>query len=230
MHITSPTIIIILLHLVNIDYAHESTGFPTWHRQYLLWLEWELQYMMKESRPDTYHMFRLHYWDWRKNKQTNANSPFEINRLGVTMNISGFPRVQGELVSDGWETRCWRLEPGSICDPTVNTGPLQRCPFTGDPCSIDNPHWPSVDEVATAVSMSSYDGEKYDQFSKSGFRNYMEGNNVLSDDQDGRQMCSENQLCLCETGGPQCEGSEASTPIASVLHNSVSGLKPKDSV
>ena len=69
--------------------------------------------------------------------------------------------------------------------------------------------------------MSSYDGEKYDKFSKSGFLDYMEGFNVLSDDQDGHQMCSENQLCLCETGGPQCEGSEASRPIVSLLYNSV---------
>lgn len=207
---------------LDIDYAHESTGFPTWHRQYLLWLEWELQYMMKESQPDNYHTFRLHYWDWRKNKQTNANSPFKSNRLGVTMNTGGRPRVQGDLVTDNdWQTRCWRLEPGSICDPNENTGPLQRCPFTGDPCSINNPHWPSDAQVYTAVTRSPYDDGSYNKSSKTGFRNYMEGFDVLNDDNAGRQSCSENQLCICNTGGPQCEGSQASGPIARLLHNSI---------
>ena len=42
------------------------------------------------------------------------------------MNVTGFPRVQGDLVGSGWETRCWRLEPETICDPNVGTGPLQR--------------------------------------------------------------------------------------------------------
>ena len=29
------------------DYAHESTGFPTWHCQFLLWFESEVQYMLE---------------------------------------------------------------------------------------------------------------------------------------------------------------------------------------
>ena len=88
--------------VVYADYAHEATGFPTWHRQYLLWLEWELQYMLRETiQLDTYYTFRLHYWDWRKERQTDENSPFKSNRLGVTVNITGFPRVQGDLVGSG---------------------------------------------------------------------------------------------------------------------------------
>ena len=39
-----------LTELDNMDYAHESTGFPTWHRQFLLWFEWEIHiiYYAKE--------------------------------------------------------------------------------------------------------------------------------------------------------------------------------------
>ena len=217
--------------VVYADYAHEATGFPTWHRQYLLWLEWELQYMLRETtQPNTYYRFRLRYWDWRKERQTDENSPFKSDRLGVTVNVNGFPRVQGDLVSDGWETRCWRLEPGLICDPNNKTGPLQRCPFTDprvDPCDVSNPDWPTNAHVDEAVDMSSYDSGTHDKLSTSGFRNYMEGFSVLSNDQDGRDACSTNRLCACETGGPKCEGPQPDTPIARLLHNSVSSHRFK---
>ena len=72
----------------------------------------------------------------------------------------------------------------------------------------------------------------YDKFSTSGFRNYMEGFDVLTDDQAGRQDCAGDELCQCETRGSgcscetgsDCEGSQASQLIAScrLLHNSVS--------
>ena len=134
--------------------------------------------------------------------------------------------IDGDLVGDGpdrWETRCWNLTSGLICDPNENTGPLQRCPFTGDPCSINNPHWPSADQVAKAVGMPIYDDDTYGKFSNSGFHNYMEGFSVLSDNEAGVQSCSKNQLCRCETGDDKCrEGSQSSRPLARLLHNSVS--------
>jgi hypothetical protein len=106
-----------MLSIAYADYAHESTGFPTWHRQYLLWLEWELQYMLKETtRPNTYYMFRLHYWDWRKEMQTDENSPFKDNRLGSTVYRGGNLIVEGTL-AHGWTHRCWKFTPGLICDP-----------------------------------------------------------------------------------------------------------------
>jgi hypothetical protein len=224
------------------DYAHESTGFPTWHRQYLLWLEWELQYMLKETQPNTYHTFRLHYWDWRKEQQTSENSPFVSDRLGVTTDngsvqfminrhrvttVNGSVRIDLVRSTIGWETRCWNVKP-QICNPNVNTGSLRRCPIPDsgeDPCRYDNPLWPTINDVNNAVGMSSYDGSTYDKFSTSGFRNYMEGFDVLTDDQAGQ--CAENVLCACETGDPKhlCRsdrGSQASRPITRLLHNSVS--------
>ena len=211
---------------MRVDYAHESTGFPTWHRQYLLWLEWELQYMQKEMQVDNYHMFRLHYWDWRSEMQSDTNTPFKHNRLGVTVNEGGFPRVQGDLVNDGWDTRCWRLDPGEICDPNINDDsrgihPLQRCPLIDDPCSINNSDWPSIANVSDAINMSSYDDGEYNRFSTSGFRNFMEGFHVLLNDPAGRDDCSANRLCLCGND-PKCAEEQSSTPIARLLHNSVS--------
>ena len=54
--------------------------------------------------------------------------------------------------------------------------------------------------------MSSYDSGTHDKVTPSGFRNYMERFNVLSNDQDGRDACSTNRLCACETGGPETGG------------------------
>ena len=209
------------------DYAHEATGFPTWHRQFLLRLEWEIQYMIKDRLPDradNYYMFRLHYWDWRQEMQTNENSPFKSNRLGETRDVGGFPRVHGDLVSDGWDTKCWNLEVGVICNPNAGTGKLQRCPFTGTrPCDVDNPDWPTVADVKQAIEISIYDdGDHYDKFSRSGFRNFMEGFNVLSNSSSDIKRCAEDRLCKCDPDdNPQCDGTPPTTPIARVLHNSV---------
>ena len=178
--------------------------------------------MLKETRPLTYHKFRLYYWDWRKDMQTNENSPLKRNRLGETVNINGFPRVQGDLVSNGWDTKCWNLDPGQICDPNNATRPLQRCPFTGtDPCNINNPDWPTSADVDKAIGMSRYDDDTYDKSARSGFRNFMEGFNVLNNDTVGLDTCSSNSLCLCGEN-PKCDDTEPSIPIARLLHNSVS--------
>ena len=137
------------------------------------------------------------------------------------MNVGGFPRVQGDLVSNGWNVKCWNLPTGMVCNPNNVTGQLQRCPFTeSDPCNINNPDWPTVENVKQAIQMSNYDVSSYDKYSRRGFRNYMEGFVVLSDSDIA--SCGQNRLCLCDTGGSQCTGNNASTPIARVLHNSVS--------
>ena len=175
------------------------------------------------ERADNYYMFRLHYWDWRQEMQTDKNSPFKSNRLGETRNVNGFPRVQGDLVRDGWDVRCWNLPKGFICNPDNVTGQLQRCPFTGtNPCDVNNPDWPTVAAVKQAVQMSSYDDSNYDKYSRSGFRNFMEGFNVLSNSSSDISSCANDRLCKCATGGFQCDGESPNTPITRVLHNSVS--------
>ena len=192
--------------------------------------------MLKETRPNTYHTFRLHYWDWRKEQQTSENSPFTLDRLGERTGIS---TVRSRFVNSGWSTRCWRPDDNdndrSICNPNMDTGPLQRCPTIDseeDPCRFNNERWPTLDEVNNAVGMSSYDGSTYDKFSTvtSGFRNYMEGFKVREDDEIERQNCARDELCRCETGGStcscatgsDCEGSQPSQPIDRLIHNTVS--------
>ena len=43
----------------ELDYAHEATGFPTWHRLFLLWFEREMQILLRDDN------FTIDYWDWR---------------------------------------------------------------------------------------------------------------------------------------------------------------------
>ena len=38
----------------------------------------------------------------------DTNLPFQLNRLGKTMNINGLPVVQGgEVFPSSWNTICW---------------------------------------------------------------------------------------------------------------------------
>ena len=94
--------------------------------------------MLKNEGREDYYMFRIPYWDWRKEKQTDDNSPFKSNRLGETVNNNGLPQVHGDLYSEflnNWSTVCWEKEKSySICNPWVPTGQLQRCP-TKESCS-----------------------------------------------------------------------------------------------
>ena len=212
------------------DYAHESTGFPTWHRQFLLWFEWEVQYMLKDlqMKPIDYYMFRIPYWDWRKEKQTNDNSPFKSNCLGETVNNNGLPEVHGDLHSaflNNWQTICWEKSEKSysICNPQQSTGQLQRCP-TKESCSSKNELWPSSDDVNKALSQKEYDNPPFDRTSTKSFRNQLEGFMPLSNDKF--QTCQESRLCKCDVGNFNCtennNGRQPGNPIQRLLHNSVS--------
>ncbi len=114
---------------IQVDYAHQSTGFPTWHRQHLLWLESEIQWMLKSQGEYDYHTFRIHYWDWRRGSR--SHELFQMNKLGRSItNQNGQSQVSGDLVSDGWDTICWYNgsgnAKGTICNPNIKTGPLLR--------------------------------------------------------------------------------------------------------
>ena len=214
------------------DYAHESTGFPTWHRQFLLWFEWEIQYMLKSMEQNDYYTFRIPYWDWRKEMQTDNNSPFHFDRLGKTTNINGLPVVQGgEVFPSSWDTICWEKtmdKSHAVCNPEIKTGQLQRCPFTDEPCSIHNPIWPSDKEVQAVLSLKSYDASPFSEKSLDSFRNQLEGFKPLSN--DSIQTCRNDRLCLCSIGDIMCAESKNDTvtsiqpgdPIQRLLHNSVS--------
>ena len=208
---------------LKVDYAHESTGFPTWHRQYLLWMEWEIQYMLKPTRPDTYHTFRLPYWDWRREiqKSTVPFTPFTRARLGTVTNNNNLPQVTGDLFDrNEWRTICWfnnineDNNPAPVCDPSDVNGQrlLQRCPLLQisdrNPCDPDNEDWPTVKDVNDALGKSTYDVRNFDRYTNAGFRNFLEGFVPVT-----RDECENDRFC---------DTDKENRSILRKLHNTVS--------
>ena len=182
-----------------IDFAHEATGFPTWHRLFLLWFERETQIALRDP------MFRFHYWDWRDPVQHDAL--FMENRLGKSTNSV----VEG-IIFQNWPTLCWNDTtklPGEVCDPTVETDPLRRCPGTA--CRQSNENWPSYADVNYAIGMKEYDASPFNRYVEtSSFRNYMEGFKI-----DPPELtCERKELCAIDE--------RMNVNVNRKLHNSVS--------
>ena len=188
-----------------VDYAHEGTGFPTWHRQLLLWLEREIQVQTKN------HTFRLPYWDWRDPSQREIL--FKKERLGES--VDGV--VIGDLFTN-WTTSCWEDTKGieypiPICNPTISSNQvLRRCP-NPKLCIKDNPNWPSASDVNEAINIEDYDAIAFDRYvnqsKKPSFRNFMEGFVVKSDG--------------CEEDDTLCTPAKSSSmpAVTRKLHNTV---------
>ena len=155
-----------------VDYAHEGPGFPTWHRQLILWLEREIQVQIHD------HTFRLPYWDWRDPSQREIL--FKRDRLGE--NVDGI--VVGDLFTN-WKTFCWENPTGlsypvPLCDPTVSDNQiLRRCPHPNTYlCERNGTNWPTYGDVKKALSIENYDTFPYTRFVEetgTSFRNYFEG-------------------------------------------------------
>ena len=177
--------------------------------------------MLKSIGQEDYHSFRLPYWDWRVEIQKSTGIPaeelFTERRFGATQNISGYPRVVGDIVEpDGWGSLCMRWD-FVICDPNVNTGPLQRCPFTGtDPCSSDNPDWPTIKEVNDVLAIDQFDSPPYNILSRSGYRAVVD--NYIHDDFED---CRNDRMCRCQPfGGPNCDLSNAPPNVTVAAYSS----------
>ena len=190
------------------DYAHQGTGFPTWHRLYLLWFEREIQ--IETGDP----MFTLHYWDWRDPEQREAL--YTRDRLGENVNGT----VMGTLF-ENWQTYCWQnivpliqsgISPIPICDPTVPSNEtLRRCPID-TLCSKESPNWPTYNDVNDVVSIQAYDALPYDLRvlgSDTSFRNRMEG--TLA---EPGVDCGNNTMCFVNFN--------VAIVVKQKLHNAVS--------
>ena len=143
--------------LGGIDFAHEATGFLTWHRLLLLWFEREVQVVLNQTD------FTLSYWDWTNEEEREEY--FITGRLNVSENPL-----------NTWPTYCWyETQDGTICDPSIPTAnKLRRCPLE-EACRADNSFWPSKDDLEEALNETSYDMTPYDKMANSSFRNFLEG-------------------------------------------------------
>lgn len=148
-------------------------------------------------------MFRFPYWDWRLEIQRSygmtSDELFSFNRLGETRNISGRPVVFGDLIGENWDTICL-ANFGQICDPTVSTGPLQRCPFTQpDLCSSTNPDWPKMHELNQAMEFEELETPPFNITSINCMRAFSDFPYVPSIEE-----CQRDSYCQCIPGGAQC--------------------------
>ena len=187
------------------DYAHESTGFLTWHRILLLWLERELQIL---NETDT---FRISYWDWTNEEEraTLHERLFTDERLGSSNSDS--PEVTGDYFdSSKWETICLG-KTFMKCNPHDTTGSLKRC-LNDTYCDSEFPEWPSREDLEKAWSFNSFGNpEKYNKYAENSFANFVEGYQRKDD------TCGSTTFCNCDL-----RSGEDETKFARKLHNSVS--------
>ena len=189
-----------------VDYAHEGPGFPTWHRQLILWLEREIQVELRD------HTFRLPVWDWRN--PALRDILFRQDRLGENVN--------GEVVGDlftNWQTFCWADNNGlpypvPICDPTIPSNQsLRRCPSPNSYlCDKNGQNWPTYEDSYKALSIETYDAAPYTRFvegRRSSFRNFYEGFVVMPE-----LNCRGDTMCLVDM--------VKNVTIHRKLHNAVS--------
>ena len=129
--------------------------------------------------------FSLPYWDWTKLE--NRNSVLSNDWFGESVNGT----IHGRFAT--WQTICWNKSELScdgkdiLCDPTIPTGPIRRCPVELA-CNENSTLWPTQKDVDMAIGTKDYDSSPY-SFASNGFRSYAEGfvnNSCGSDD----QLCS----------------------------------------
>ena len=170
-----------------------------------------------------YHTYRSPYFDWRREIQEGSGVKFEDilveNRFGFTNYSSGFPVVSGQLVGD-WQSVCAQSL-RRICNPSIPTGPIQRCPIP-DRCRSNNPDWPTLERVNRALSFETFDAAPWNELSSDGFRSFVDFE-IGSD----AEVCQNDRMCLCVGGDINCTSPEiaAGSPtitLASRMHTTVS--------
>ena len=166
---------------IGCDYAHDSTGFLTWHRTYLLWFERELQILSGNES------FRLSYWNYSdfEGESDWKGLLFNDNKLG---GYDSAGDVTGPYFNaENWDTICF-LAPNDICDPRKSTGGLIRCPIE-DRCTRNYNGWPTKADIDATLAKSSFsDPNIFNKYSKNTFSNDVEGYIPVDD-------CGEWTLC-----------------------------------
>ena len=179
---------IILLFYLALDYAHESVGFLTWHRLYLLWLEREMQYVLNDAQ------FTLRYWDWTT--QDDRKAFFVDGRLGASSDGT----VTGTLMNTPkWYSVCKgdKTNDKSVCNPKIdrdNTG-IIRCK-NATKCNPTFKDWPDSQSARRCLMIDQFRrytmiSNKYD---KASFSNYLEGFAIDDLCDDGDALCNVNVI------------------------------------
>ena len=152
------------------DYAHESTGFLTWHRLFLLWFEREMQILLNDPS------FTIRYWNWTNNN--DRTSIFSFNKLGSNGNDGTVS--SNYYGGNNWQSVCWfrnSTKNSQTCNPTDSDGirPIIRCPSPTQ-CAGTYSKWSSQETINSALNLGSYsNGPYYNKYSENAFSNFLEG-------------------------------------------------------
>ena len=207
----------IYIHAAD-DYAHESAGFPTWHRLLLLILEREFQIALDD--PD----FSLSYWDWTnfQGQPDWTSLLFSDDKLGG-YNATGY--LTGNYYDqENWLTICWPRPENfteETCDPTDPLGirAVIRC-NNNTACTAEAGLFPTEADAYRALNnyplwRDNTGAEPYapfNKFARFSFGNYLEGFSVLP---------SSGEFNPLNSGLANVSATE-SVLIGTLLHNIVS--------
>ena len=162
----------------TIDFAHEGPVFPMWHRHFLLFLEREMQRILRDE------WFALPHWSWETGEMemfTEEHLGVPANNVNSTINVSSsnFNSAVWPIVCDlGHRNRSiscddsWR-----VCNPETDRlakRGLQRG------MSSSTHYIPTAHEIMIALTAPSYDtsdqnGNYGVGSPTSSFRNRLEG-------------------------------------------------------
>ena len=154
---------------VEIDFAHDGQGFPSWHRLYML--EWERT--IQEQANDT--NFTVPYWDWTENQDKCEICTEDL--LGVT---SEDGTVRGKYFDD-WQIICTANQTANMtkmCDPGIRKGGLKRRTDEEREHKIKQGYimtFPTKKEVNFALRFEAFDVPPYNKETSCNFRNTLEG-------------------------------------------------------
>lgn len=152
--------------------------------------------------------FTLHYWDWRSPSQESLDNLFTEDRLG-SYDTNGTVK----FADYDWDTVCWRPNDIQVCNATIPTGMLRRCPNNGN-CLANSTLWPTDNDVERAVATNMYDNPPYNPtVGQESFRNRLEGfvPGVSTDECNTEPLCSH----VCQVN------------FNRLLHNTVSSFSGK---
>ncbi|GAB2967751.1 tyrosinase family protein [Saccharothrix stipae] len=132
------------------NYAHWSSSFLPWHRQYLL----ELENALKAYNAAV----DLPYWNWTANRSTTG-APFTSDFMGGNGSGGNGAVLSGPFAGS---TR-WRINVSATSSTSLRRAMTLRGSL------------PTSSDVDTVMGVSSYDVSPWNSSSSAGMRNRMEG-------------------------------------------------------
>ncbi|XP_076820370.1 tyrosinase-like [Clavelina lepadiformis] len=202
----------------GVDYAHESSAFLPWHRQFMLKWEAEIRELVAKDPA-----FALPYWDWLDNDNCDVCNDAMLG---------GRDHENKTLLSRGspfskWEVICTRgdeyMKQGQQCTGEPE-GLLLRNPGAYDPAKIKG--LPTTPELINSLRIGDeYDSATFDISANQSYRNMLEGfANSSSGNADPAMSYMHNAVHLYMNGTMSVVGASANDPIFVVHHSFVDSL------